>query len=128
MRKSVSLALASVVLVASVLPSLAATVEQVAGKVSHNPGTGFKSVIGSTTGKQGDTVMTRAKSFADIVYDNGCVEHVGADSVVHIRTGEACLSSPSSPATATTPADFTVPVFIGAAAVGAYVLTKPASP
>ncbi len=120
MRKSVSLTLAAAMLVASVsIASAAATVEPTAGNVSLNSGNGYKNLSGATGAPQGSKVSTGPTGEANIIYENGCVEHVDPDKLVSVRTGELCLQSPLKPSAAINPVGFVVPVAV--IAVGACV-------
>jgi hypothetical protein len=116
MNKFISMTLAAAMVAASVSAASSATIQVVAGKVAHNGGTGFKAVNASKAAKQGDKVMTSAASEADIVYEDGCREHVRANRVVHVRTAAICQSETANAGTHLPPE---IPPVAVAAAVGA---------
>jgi hypothetical protein len=116
----------AVVLLASGPVAVAATVEPIAGKVSHSSGRGFQELNGPLLVAEGDIVMTGPDGDADIAFDNGCRQHIGPAQFVHVGTATACLDAAANSIDANT-VTFAIPA-VAAVAVGTAVLLKPASP
>ena len=123
MRKSVSLMLASAMVLTSVSIASATTVDPVTGSVTDNG----KAITGPTAAKQGDKVKTGPNSEAQIVYDDGCVVRVAPNKTVIVSTANICQAG----VTVQTVAPATDGLIIGALGVGAVAAVlalKPASP
>ena len=90
MRKTCSLAVLAAL--GSSVAAEAATVDNVAGIVSLNKGSGYQRVGSGAMAAPGDIVMTSANGSAQIIYSNGCVEDVGPNSVVAVSEGPACVT------------------------------------
>jgi len=68
----------------------AATVGNVAGRVSINSGNGFRAVYGSASAQAGDVVMAGPGGGAEIIYANGCRQKVSAGETVTVLEDFAC--------------------------------------
>jgi len=85
-----------------------ATVESIQGSVKFNrSGTGFQTIITSTSGKPGDRVLSGPDGGAMITYDDGCKLPLKPNQVVSIGSVSPCklASNGGNPANAQAAAD-----------------------
>lgn len=89
--RSLGLALAAIVCLG--LPSQAATVQSVQGKVSINRGGGFQPVAASAQAGPGDVVTASPGGSAQVVYGDGCKVTVNPGAVVMIQELSPCVAN-----------------------------------
>jgi hypothetical protein len=90
------LALASVALMSSIsisLPSLAAKVESMEGRVWINRGKGYQRLTAPSHVKAGDVIMAGVGSGAEIVYDDICTAKVRSGAEVTVTREPPCETS-----------------------------------
>jgi hypothetical protein len=90
------LALASVALMSGIsisLPSLAAKVESIEGRVWINRGKGFQRLSAPADVKAGDVIFASVRSGAEIVYDDLCTAKVRSGAEVTVAREPSCETS-----------------------------------
>lgn len=87
------LAVALVTTVCLSLPSYAATLQSVAGKVSINSGAGYKAASSGNKVNVGDVVMASPGARAQLIYPDGCKVPVNPGAVMTIQAESPCAGA-----------------------------------
>ena len=85
------LALLSTAVIAET-PAVTIKLSQVAGNVMLNDGTKFTKAVSGTVVKPGTKIIASNNAAVDLIYQNGCVKQVKANTMLTVGTQAECVA------------------------------------